>query len=233
MLYGFRLAIILILVALGAGTLFAQSCPSSDGKDIDAPQASVLRGTIKFHPGPRPWIGLVLQKPACGTSEIQLAFSTGERWHRIKQMDRCSVTVKGVIIESPTAYYSADLNIFDGTATPDPECKLLPHDPNYSKLTIPDSIKSYEATIFTDIRGNKPLRGEVSSSRRRLEPWQAYVETLLNGEKDLNLSCGKGFELLSFKSMGSQSELFDPNTARLYVNEGAPASLTIVCRREK
>lgn len=225
-----RIVVSLILAALTVRGVFAQSCPPADGKNPDAPQPSVLHGTVKYHPGTRPWLGLVLQKPACGASEIQLAFS-GDGWSRAKQLDHCWVTVKGVISESLTAYYSADLNIFDAVITPDPNCKLLPPDPDYSKINIPNSITSYEVTVFTDIRANKPLRGEVSSSGQRLEPWQPYVQVFLNGEEDLNLNCRVGFKLVSFKSSGSQSELFDQNTARLDVNEDAPASLTIVCHR--
>jgi hypothetical protein len=226
-----RLCILLTLATLGGGSLFAQSCPPADGKDIDASQPSVLRGIIKFHPGTRSWLGLVLQKPTCGASEIELAFGDGRS--RAKRMDHCMVTVKGVIGERVTAYYSADLNIFDPEITPDPGCKLLPSDPDYTKMIIPDSINSYTATVFIDIRGNKPLRGEIFSSGRRLEPWQPYVLYFLNAEKDLDMSCQKGFKLISFKSTTGLAERFDPNTARLSADEGAPASLTIVCRRDK
>ena len=231
MFSGLRATMVLILAVLGSGPLFAQSCPSSDGKSIDASQPSVLHGTIKFHPGTRPWLGLVLPKPACGASEIELAFSDGGL--HAKQMDHCSVTVKGVIGESATGYYSADLNIFDPVITPAPGCKLLPPDPDYTKMTISDSIKSYTATVFTDIGRNKPLSGKASSAGRRLEPWQTYVQSSLNSQKDLDLSCHKGFSLVSFKGAGSQSELLDTNIARLYANDDAPASLTIVCRKDK
>jgi hypothetical protein len=226
----FRWSRLLILAALSSRILSAQYCPPSDGKSIDAPQPSVLHGTIKLHPGTRPWLGLVLAKPACGASEIELAFSDGVSHAR--QMDHCSVTVKGVISESPTIYYSADLNIFNPVITPDPGCKLFPPDPDYSKVTIPSSIKSYEVTVFRDIRGNKPVRGEVvSSSGRRLEPWQPYVQLSMNGEEDLTLNCPDGFELTSFKAKG-HGVLIDA-TAWLYAEKGAPASLTIVCRRDK
>jgi len=221
--------VLLALTMLGAGSLFAQSCPSSENT-IDAPQPSVLRGTMKFHPGTRPWLGLVLEKPACGSSEIELAFS-GDGWSHAKQMDHCSVTVKGVISESMTVYYSADLNIFNPVIKPDPNCGLLPAEPDYEKMTIPDSIKSYEVTVFTDIRGNKPLHGEVSAPGHRLEPWRAYVEVFLNGEEDLNLSCRKGFKLSSFRSSSRNTELFDTGTVRLPAGKGSPASLTIVCQR--
>jgi hypothetical protein len=232
MLFCLRICILLILATLGSCALFAQSCPSSDGKSFDAPQLSVLHGTIKYHPGTRPWLGLVLEKPVCGASEIELAFGRRDGWSRAKQMDHCSVTVKGVISESVTVYYSADLNIFNPVITADSDCRLLPADPDYEKMTIPDSVKSYEVTVFTDIRENKPLRGEVSASGQRLEPWRAYVEIFLNGEEDLNLSCRKGFRLISFKSTKGTSELFDPNTARLNAEDGSPGSLTIVCHRE-
>ncbi len=222
--------ILITLAMLGAGTLFAQSCPPSDAKDNDAPQASVMHGTIKFHPGTRPWLGLVLPKPACGASEIELAFKDGE--FRAKQMDHCAVTVKGVIGASPTIYYSTDLNIFGPVITPDPGCHLLPPDPDYTRMTIPDSISSYKATVFAEILGNKPLRGEVSSSGRRLEPWEPYVQYFLNGEEDLGLNCHDGFKLISFRSAAGHAELLE-QTAWLYAENGAPASLTIVCRREK
>lgn len=226
-----RILTFLILTALGSGTLFAQSCPPSDGKNIDSAQSSVLHGTIKFHPGTGSWIGLVLAKPACGASEIELAFSDGG--YRAKQMDHCSVTVRGIIGESVTGHYSADLNIFNPEITPDPGCKLAPPDPDYTKMTIRDSIRSYTATVFTDIRGNKPLSGKASSAGHVLEPWQAYVESSLNSQKDLDLSCHQGFKLVAFKSAGSQSELLDTNIARLYANDDVPASLTIVCRKDK
>lgn len=232
MFSGRRISTFLILATLGFCALFGQSCPPSDGKSIDATQPSVLHGTIKFHPGTRPWIGLVLPKPVCRATEIELAFGV-DGWSRAKQMNHCTAVVKGVITESPTAYYSADLNIFNPAITPDAGCKLLPPEPDYSKMTIPKSIDSYEVTVFTDIRGDKPLRGEVSASGRGSEPWQAYVQKFLNGEEDLNLSCREEFHLVSFKSSSSQSELFDTNTARLYANYDAPASLTIVCRRDK
>jgi hypothetical protein len=224
----FRVLVFLVSCGFVAGTLFAQSCPPADGKNIDASQASVLHGTIRFHPGTRPWIGLILPKPACGASEIELAFD--DEGSRAKQMDRCSVAVKGVISESTTIYYSADLNIFDPVITPDPGCKLLPSDPDYSKLTIPASIKSYTATMFIDIRGNKRLRGEVFSSGHRLEPWQPYVKWSLNGEEDLQLNCQDSFTLVSYRITRGHGELVD-QTAWLNADDGAPASITIVCRR--
>lgn len=107
-----------------------------------------------------------------------------------------------------------------------------PTDPDYTKITIPDSIKFYKATVFTVIHGNKPLRGEVSSSGRQLEPWEPYVQYFLNGEEDLGLNCGDGFKLISFTSATGNAELLE-QTAWLYAKNGAPASLTIMCRREK
>jgi len=223
--------LIFFLALLGPAVLFAQSCPTSNGKSVDAPQPSILEGTIKYHPGTRPWIRLVLSKRACGTSEIELAFGEGDAWSQAKQMDHCWATVKGVVSESPTVYYSVDLNIFNPEITPDPGCKLAAPDPDYSKMGIPESIKTYEVTVFTDIRGNKPLRGEVSSSGRQLEPWQPYVRYFLNGEEDLSVNCRDGFKLISFKNAG-HAQLFD-QTALLYARNGAPASITIVCRRGK
>ena len=163
---GQPIRILLIFATLGTGTLFAQSCPSSDAKDIDAPQASVLHGTIKFHPGTRPWLGLVLPKPACGASEIELAFKDGE--FRAKQMDHCSVTVKGVISASPTIYYSTDLNIFDPVITPDPACKLLPPDPDYTKSPSPIRSRPTKRQYLLTFVGTSRCAGK---SRRQVVDW--------------------------------------------------------------
>jgi hypothetical protein len=228
----YLVTILFILAVSAEKGLSAQSCPSSDENNTDIPQASVLRGTIRIHHGTRPWL-----VSSWKNQSVALLKSS---WHSAatgglmpSKMDHCSVTVKGVISESVTAYYSRPLNIFNPAITADSNCRLLRPDPDYEKRIIPDSIKSYEVTVFTDVRGNKPLRGAVLAAGRHEEPWRAYAKPFLNRQKDLDLSCRTGFNLISFKSTAGTAELLTPDTARLFVgNEGAPASLTIVCRRD-
>jgi hypothetical protein len=225
-------ACLLILMLWSSVTaLQAQFCPSRDGKSPDAAAASVLHGTIVLHPGLRPWLGFVTASPVCGQNEIELALGKADAWTQAKRMNHCGAAVKGVIGESATAYYSADLDIFDPQITPDASCQLLPAEPDETKQPISTKLRTYQATVFIDIRHNKPLRGEVSSNGYLLQPWRAYVSTSLNGEKDLDLSCRDGFKLVSFKGTGSHAELFNTKTARLDSNEQGPASLAIVCRR--
>jgi hypothetical protein len=210
--------------------VLAQSCPSTDGQD--AAQPSTLHGTILLHPGTRAWLGLRLDHQVCGTREVELAFS--KDWQQAKRMQNCGVTVKGLISESPTVYYSTDLNLFDPVVTPDPGCHLLPADPDFEKVKIPNAVSKYQATVFIDVRENKPLRGEVintSGKDQPLTPWRAYVLVFLNGEKDLNLSCREGFRLVSAQSLPRGKSARLDGSAVLYSSELGPASLTIQCSR--
>jgi hypothetical protein len=213
-----------------ATNALAQSCPSAGGQD--AAQPSTLHGTIILHPGTRTWLGLRLDHPVCGTREIELAFS--KDWEQAKRMQNCSVTAKGVISESPTVYYSTDLNLFDAAITADPGCRLLRADPDPGKVKIPDFISTYRATVFIDVPGNKPLRGEVTNTLGKgqpLTPWRAYVLVFLNGERDLNLSCRDGFKLVSARSFPRGKSTLLGGSAVLYSSELGPASLTIQCSR--
>ena len=222
-----------LFLLLMARLLHAQSCPPADGKSPDAPAASVLHGTIMLHPGVRPWLGLFLEQPACGNNEIELAFAEHDSWTQATRLNHCGAMVKGLLSESLTAYYSADLNIFNPQITADSSCRLLPAGPDVSRRPAPTDLKTYRATVFVDTLHDKPLRGKVSTEGKPLQPWRAYVKTSLNAEKDLDLSCRDGFKLASFKGSGSQAELFDTYTARLDANDKAPASLTITCHRNK
>ncbi|MGB9144656.1 MAG: hypothetical protein WCC14_02440 [Acidobacteriaceae bacterium] len=221
-----------ILSVAGGGR--AQSCPPTDGSGFDAAQPSVLHGTIQFHDGVRPWLGLALDRPACGAKEIEIVF-TDEGWREAKRMRGCTATVRGKISESPTIYYATDLNVSNPSIVADGGCHLLPPDPDYASFRISDDVRSYRLTVFIDVKGDKPLRAEVMRTdgiRQSLTPWQPYADMFLNGEEDLSLGCANGFGLLSWKSSDPKYvQQLDSNIALTSSSLG-PAWLTIECRRE-
>lgn len=227
----------LIGAAIMTGAVAAQSCPPADGSNLDAKAPSVLHGTLRYHGGIRPWLGVVPDHPVCGAKEIELAFGN-DGWCSAQRLSGCAVTVEGVISESPTAYYSADLNIFNPKVIPAPGCHLLPEEPDYLAMKIPPSVQAYRLTVFIDVAANKPLRGSVVDVGRpgqHLAPWRAYAEVALNGEEDMDLGCRDGFRMTSFSSVppdaSAPAPLFN-GWARIYSSERGASSLTIECRRK-
>lgn len=229
-----RVVLLSIFSVLGVATggLFAQSCPAGD--NIAAPESSLLRGTLRYHDVTRPWLGLAMQQPACGAQEIELVFS-GDGWRAAKRMRGCGVTVEGRILESPTTYYATDLNLMDAAITPDPGCRLLPADPDYEALRIPEGVGSYRLTVFIDVRANKPLRGGVvgtGGTTGSLRPWRAYATLMLNGEEDLTVGCRDGYDLVSWKSSHPNLAQRMESQVLLSSSQLGPAWVMVQCRRE-
>ena len=216
-------------------TASGQSCPAADGKNPDAAASSTLDGTVRIHDGTRPWIGLALAKPACGIKEIELAFGKREDWIRTKSLQGCHVTATGIISESMTVYYSAELNLFNPVIVPDPSCKPKPVKSNSIDSALPEGLLSYRATVYIDVSHNLPLDGKVwtLSGAALISPsWQAYAQPSLNGEKDLDLQCHEGFTLQNFSSDPSNAAaIFAPGIVRLQSSELGPSRLSIVCKK--
>jgi hypothetical protein len=212
-----------------------QSCPSANGKNLDAVASSTLSGSVRIHDGTRPWIGLTLAKPTCGIKEIELAFGKREDWIRTRSLQGCHVTATGIISESMTVYYSAELNLFDPVIVPDQSCKPTPVKNNSVDSALPEGLLSYRATVYIDVRHNLPLDGKVwtLSGAALISPsWQAYAQPSLNGEKDLDLQCHEGFTLQNFSSDPSNAAaIFAPGIVRLQRSELVPSRLTIVCKK--
>jgi len=137
----------------GCVAVQAQVCPTDHG---DATKASTLHGKIVYHDELRQWIGLNLDHPACNQSDIQLVFIKEDgflhwkedgflHWREAKTLSGCKATVEGVIGESLTGYYSADLNIADPKIKVDPGCKPKPLEPDLWEGKVPKSITIYKA----------------------------------------------------------------------------------------
>lgn len=226
-----------LVAMLFAAAARAQFCPTTNDGDIEGKVPSVRQGTLRYHNGTRPWLGLIPDHPACGAKEIELAFSTPASWQDAERMRDCRVKIDGKISESPTAYYSTDLNLFDAKITPERGCHPFPPNPDYAKIKIPDWISGYQVTVFINVQANKPLLGRAVSSdatARPLTPWQAYAQVSLNGEKDMDLGCRDGFRITSFSSMPPDASAPAPLSkgwARIYSSQLGAASLTIECRR--
>jgi hypothetical protein len=230
------LAVLCLLAAFSGLFASAQSCPPTDGTSLNANAASTLHGAVRYHDGTRPWLGFVPDKPTCGAKEIELAFGNSAAFRQAKRMRNCRVTVRGIISASPTVYYATDFNFSNPKMIADPGCHFLPPERPFRQEEIPASVRAYRATIYTDVRDNKPLRGDVtmSGSARKVQPgWQDYVNWNLNGEKDLFMGCRSGFRLISFQgSAPDKTMLFIPGLASITSSDLGPASLTIECQRK-
>jgi hypothetical protein len=147
-----RVLILIATALLGAATVNGQTCPA-DGKQGISDKPSVLQGTLLLHEEIREWIGLKLDQPACGLTEVQLVFSKPEAWREAKSLRGCKVTATGQLFESPTGYYSADVAISNGALKPDASCKPSPIEEDPGTAPISPNVKTYHASIIVDYRG--------------------------------------------------------------------------------
>jgi hypothetical protein len=178
----------------------AQNCPGPDGS---VPAASTLHGVVQYHDDLRQWIGLNLDKPACGQSEIQLTFSRTD--HRAaKSISGCGATVSGSIFEGMTGHFSAELAIADPKIVPDRGCKPQPLEVDYSKVQPPRALQRYRASLSVDFSGKGHVeqhawreqnQGAQNTPRKTaLTPAPAYVHYMLAGSGEvLRFGCASGF----------------------------------------
>jgi len=183
---------------LCASAAVAQSCPTQDAAgQHDASESSVLHGILVHHDELRTWLGLKLDRPACGESEIQLTFDTPDAWRKAETLRNCGVTATGVLFLAPTAHYSAGMAIENPKLQPDESCRPLPLDPDPSKAPVPPNLRTYHVLITIDTRGKGHTEVRVSSDAdapEPLAPWQAYAHFSLNGGGDvLWFGCREGF----------------------------------------
>jgi hypothetical protein len=144
---------ILMLALATAGIASAQSCPPTDGSVADAPEASVLHGTLVYHDDLRQWLGFKLDRPACRETEIELVFSNSAGWREAKSFRGCGLTIRGKLYEGVTGYYSTEVAIEDAALKPDPSCHPFPVEPDPALVPIPANVKSFHVSISTDYRG--------------------------------------------------------------------------------
>ncbi len=180
------------------GTASAQSCPTQDAAGQHAAsESSVLHGTLAHHDELRTWLGIKLDQPACGETEIQLTFATSDALREAETLRNCGVTATGVLFLAPTAHYSAAMAIENPKLEPDESCRPLPLEPDPSKAAVPPDLRAYYVLITIDTRGKGHTDVRVSSdpdARETLSPWQAYAHFSLNGGGDLLwFGCREGF----------------------------------------
>jgi hypothetical protein len=188
------------MLLFGAAVMRGQTCPGHSEHGLDnAQRPSVLHGILLVHNEIRKWIGLKLDQPACGQTEVQLVFSKAGAWREAEALRGCVVTATGKLYDSPTGYYSAGIAISNAALKPDPSCRPSPvrEDPNAAP--IPPSVKAYFAAITVDYRGKGHADVKVWQDDEKsvqLAPWQAYVSYNLTGGLDVIwFDCQKDFRI--------------------------------------
>ena len=180
-------------------TICAQNCPvRGERGPAEASTASTLHGTIAHHDELREWLGLKLERPACGQDEIQLVFSDMKAQRNAETFQGCAVSVSGKLFDVPTGYYSAEIAISDPTLESDSSCHPFPVKPDPTIVPIPTDLKSFHASITVDYRGRGHTEVRVwrSAKNEVLQPWQSFVYYQLTGGQDvLWFSCHDGFSV--------------------------------------
>jgi hypothetical protein len=195
-----RTFILLATALLATLVANAQSCPKEDPHGFPkASNPSVLHGTLLLHDELRRWLGIKLERPACGQTEVELVFSNVEGRRKAETLQGCNLDVNGKLYFSPSGYYSAAVVIWDPTLKPDPACHPHPLEPDLSSVHIPTTVAAYHASITVDYRGKghigiKVWQGDDKSAL--LAPWQAYVTYRLNGALDvIYFDCQNDFQI--------------------------------------
>jgi hypothetical protein len=176
------------IVALGA------PCPqvSTTGPDIPS-EVRTLEGSLVFHNDIRGYFELKLDHPECGEPSVQLTDSLPD-WTAVEVLRGCRVRSRGVLVNSPTGYYT--LNIYQAVDRIEPvgPCTRQPPFPDYSNAKPDKAVGKYEVDMYIDYEPeDHPLIFHVTSEGKELHPWQAYAGYLLTGGYALYGHCAKGF----------------------------------------
>jgi hypothetical protein len=180
----------------------AQSCPKENPNGPSIPSTTrTLNGTIVYHDALRQGIGLLLDSPACGQSEIELYASgktdaqTESNQRRLETLRGCKAKVTGPLDLAPTGYYSTDIFQNVDEAESDVSCIPQPPLPDFSRTKPNPAIHSYQAKLTVSSLGEGSIHGEARSNGRLLTPWQAYVHLFLTGGFVLYGSCADDLRL--------------------------------------
>lgn len=168
-----------------------QDCPKSSSNGPDA--AQTLQGQLIYHDGLRKWFELKLDKARCGQQSIQLV-ATGNGYVSLETLRGCRVESDGLVGDSPTGYYSLDLNQAVTTIKPIGKCEKQKPFPDFSGLKPSSSVRKYKVVMQVDYEeGDHPVVFRITSEGRELDPWQAYASYILTGGFVLYGQCAKGF----------------------------------------
>jgi hypothetical protein len=230
-----------LLFTLLSTLLLAQTCPTAADSEQgrDASRSSLLHGQMAYHDDLRQWLGLKLDKRACGQGEIQLVFADATAWRKAEALRGCSLTVDGKIFDSPTGYYSAKLAMSDPMLHTDSSCHPFPVKPDLSTAPIPPSVRLYQVSITVDYRGKGHVGIHVSDGQNGampLEPSQAYAHYMLTGSADVIwFGCRKEFQLEHVTQRPAGSEILsqgDDAGAALRDMQGSN-TITYSCQRKQ
>lgn len=229
--------VLIALLSLCATQARAQSCPSENDDDLNvAKTASTIRGTIVRHHELRNWLGLKLDQPVCGETEIELTFDSSARWRETETLRGCQATATGVIFDGVTGYYSTKYAIQDAQIQPDASCRPFPIAPDPAKFTVPNGLRSYRVSIKIDTRGSghTAMHARKSFHRKLPGPWLVYVNYWLNGGGDLVwLGCADHFIMSSMTAKPGSAFQETGGLAQygVYLNEAGVSKIRFVCRR--
>jgi hypothetical protein len=224
---------LLLLLALAGPVCAAQSCPEDVASDKEPPP-STLTGTIHHYRQLREWIGLDLDKAACGEKTIQLIFVVTHA-DRAESLDGCSARVKGSIYESPTGYYSANLAISDPVIDPSPDCRAKPV-PATKATPPPADLRSYAYSVVVNIPGNVPITGSAWRTDGKpgdLAPWAAYADITLTGGYVIWADCRKGFVPVAASSSTRDDASVTDVQAGLDPSEDRISRFVVSCQKSQ
>jgi len=228
-----------VLLLCAAGAAVAQSCPARDPLGWrEAPEASILLGTLIHHDDLRTWLSLKLAKAACGETEIELVFSDSVDWRRADSLRGCLIAAVGKLYYSPTGYYSADMALSDARLKPDTSCHPFPVRPDLSTIAILPDVNVFRVSITVDYRGQGHVAVRVwnAENSHLIGPWQAYADYRLTGGGDgIWLHCRERFGLQDpAQSPPSDNGIFqdEPDLTGTVLQDVNGANvITFTCRR--
>jgi hypothetical protein len=229
-----------LLLLCAAGTAVAQACPPKHPLGWrEAPDTSILRGTLIHHDELRTWLGLKLDKPACGQTEMELVFGDSMAWRRADSLRGCLIGAVGKLYYSPTGYYSADMALSNARLKPDTSCHPLPVKRDPSTMAILPGVSVYRVSITVDYRGKGHVAVRVWNAKnsRLIRPWEAYADYRLTGRGDgIWLQCRESFVLQDpAQSPPSDVGIFqdEPDLTGTVLQDVNGANvITFACRRE-
>ncbi len=195
-----------VLILAGIGCLLfprvggAQNCPSwrSAGSSIES-VSRTLTGQLAYHLEYRHWIGLRLDAPVCGVSEVQLVdldrAGESKDVEHLETFRGCRVKTTAVLDVPGTTCFSAEVFQVVDRIEPVAECRRSPAFPDYSTVRPSRSVRRYRVLMQLNYKNNTPVRVLVESNTRRLTPVQVYAPYRINGSFSIEAQCGDGFAI--------------------------------------